>query len=328
MSERVFFGLLLALVAPVCTVVQSVLVALATALIPRSQLDFRGKRVFITGGSEGLGRSIALQLVEEGADVTISARRKEVLERVISDANRSHNPRRGRIFYQTADVTQPEAIAAAVAAATARFGPIDVVIPCAGKGLMGYIKNHSMEMHRKAMDLNYFGTLNTIHAILPSMLKRSQGILCFVTTGAAMTSYFGLSAYSPSKYAIRGLADCLRNELGSSGISVHIAFPGVMDTPGYAEELLTTPQETRAIEASETLYHPDVVARAILKDLKRGEYNLYGGDLGIQLLGVLAGGMAPRSNSALDMLLFPIAVIVSPFVRGNWTKHALGHNKA
>ncbi|CAK4647368.1 unnamed protein product [Aphanomyces euteiches] len=313
MSERVFFGLLLALVAPVCTVVQSVLVALATALIPRSQLDFRGKHVFITGGSEGLGRSIALQLVEEGADVTISARRKEVLERVISDANRSHNPRRGRIFYQTADVTQPEAIAAAVAAATARFGPIDVVIPCAGKGLMGYIKNHSMEMHRKAMDLNYFGTLNTIHAILPSMLKRSQGILCFVTT-ANMQSVV--------------LADCLRNELGSSGISVHIAFPGVMDTPGYAEELLTTPQETWAIEASETLYHPDVVARTILKDLKRGEYNLYGGDLGIQLLGVLAGGMAPRSNSALDMLLFPIAVIVSPFVRGNWTKQALGHNKA
>ncbi|KAH9126615.1 hypothetical protein LEN26_002517 [Aphanomyces euteiches] len=297
MSERVFFGLLLALVAPVCTVVQSVLVALATALIPRSQLDFRGKHVFITGGSEGLGRSIALQLVEEGADVTISARRKEVLERVISDANRSHNPRRGRIFYQTADVTQPEAIAAAVAAATARFGPIDVVIPCAGKGLMGYIKNHSMEMHRKAMDLNYFATLASL-----------------LTHRANMQSVV--------------LADCLRNELGSSGISVHIAFPGVMDTPGYAEELLTTPQETWAIEASETLYHPDVVARTILKDLKRGEYNLYGGDLGIQLLGVLAGGMAPRSNSALDMLLFPIAVIVSPFVRGNWTKQALGHNKA
>ncbi|KAG9408075.1 3-dehydrosphinganine reductase [Aphanomyces cochlioides] len=98
---------------------------------------------------------------------------------------------------------------------------------------MGCIKNHSMEVHRKAMDLNYFGTLNTIHAILPSMLKRSQGILCFVTTGAAMTSYIGLSTYSPSKYAIRGLADCLRNELISSGISVHIAFPGVMDTLGY-----------------------------------------------------------------------------------------------
>ncbi|CAK4707209.1 unnamed protein product [Aphanomyces euteiches] len=312
MSERVFFGLLLALVAPVCTVVQSVLVALATALIPRSQLDFRGKHVFITGGSEGLGRSIALQLVEEGADVTISARRKEVLERVISDANRSHNPRRGRIFYQTADVTQPEAIAAAVAAATARFGPIDVVIPCAGKGLMGYIKNHSMEMHRKAMDLNYFGTLNTIHAILPSMLKRSQGILCFVTTGAAMTSYIGLSAYSSSKYAIRGVGRLLAQRTGFK----------------WYFQLLTTPQETWAIEASETLYHPDVVARTILKDLKRGEYNLYGGDLGIQLLGVLAGGMAPRSNSALDMLLFPIAVIVSPFVRGNWTKQALGHNKA
>ncbi|KAF0700253.1 Aste57867_9208 [Aphanomyces stellatus] len=299
-----------------------ILIAIITALTGSKQVDYRGKHVFVTGGSEGLGRALAHQLVEAGADVTIVARRPEVLQRVVDEVNQKSSPSRGRIFTQTADVTNEEAIRKAVADAQATVGPIDILIPCAGKSLMGYMKDHTAEVHQKAMGLNYFGTLNTVNAILPSMLQRKEGRICFITTGAALTSYIGYSAYSPTKYAVRGLADCLRNELSSSGISIHIAYPNGMDTPGYAEEQLTKPAECKAIEVAEKLYKPDDVASSILSDMKNGVYSMYCGDFGIGLLGMMTAGMSPRKNPALDILMFPIGILAAFFVRSDWEKHS------
>ncbi|RHY88360.1 hypothetical protein DYB35_008979 [Aphanomyces astaci] len=325
MSDTTYFVLFLILAVPLGA---TILLAIVTALLPGRQLNYRGKHVLVTGGSEGLGRVIALQLVAAGADVTIVARRAEVLQKVVDEASMSNSPSHGRIFFQTADVTNADAIAKAVAQAVATVGPVDILIPCAGKATMGYSHKHTVEDHRRAMDLNFFGTLNTVNAVLPTMRQRQQGRICFVTTGCAMTSYVGYSAYSPSKYAVRGLADSLRNELSSSGISIHIAFPGGMDTPGYAEEQRTKPAECKAIEASDTLYKPEVVAKSILSDLKQGVYNIYCGDFGINLLGVLGAGMSPRKNPALDVLVFPIASIAAWFVRGDWDKHVkVGHDK-
>ncbi|ETW07798.1 hypothetical protein H310_02227 [Aphanomyces invadans] len=317
MPETPYFPAFLVLAVPLAA---TVTLAIITALLPRRQFNFRGKHVLVTGGSEGLGRAIAHQLVAAGADVTIVARRAEVLQKVVDEVATSNSPSHGRIFFQTADVTREEAIERAVAQAQAQVGPIDLLIPCAGKALMGYSAKNTIGIHRKAMDLNFFGTLNTVNAVLPTMRQRQQGKICFVTTGCAMTSYIGYSAYSPSKYAVRGLADCLRNELSASGISIHIAFPGGMDTPGFAEEQLSKPAECKSIEASDTLYKPEAVAKSILKDVKNGTYNIYCGDFGINLLGVLGAGMSPRKNPALDVLLFPIASIAAWFVRGDWDK--------
>ncbi|CAK4077853.1 unnamed protein product [Aphanomyces euteiches] len=324
MVHVVFEVLFLVLAVPLAG---TILVAALTPIFSRRKINFSGKHVFITGGSEGLGRAIALQLVEAGADVTIVARRAEVLQTVVDEATKSSSSSHGRIFFQTADVTKPDAIQKAVDDAQAAVGPIHILIPCAGKALTGYMKDHTIEVHRRAMDLNYFGTLNTVNAVLPTLRQRQQGTICFVTSGAAMTSYVGYSAYSPSKYAVRGLADCLRNELTGTGVSVHIAFPGGMDTPGYADEMRAKPEECKAIEASDTLYKPEAVAKSILKDLSTGAYNIYCGDIGINLLGILGAGMSPRKNPALDVLLFPIAVIAGFFVRGDWAKHVENGNK-
>ncbi|KAF0700254.1 Aste57867_9209 [Aphanomyces stellatus] len=325
MSESLCWTISLAFAVPFGL---TLLAATVNALLPSKQVNFRGKHVFIPGGSEGLGRAIALQLVEAGADVTIVARREEVLQRVVDEVNSNRQPNHGRIFFQTADVTKPDTVENAVKIAQDTVGPIDILIHCAGKALMGYATKHTIDVHRKAMDLNYFGTLNTVNAVLPTMTERHQGRIVLVTSGAAMTSYIGYAAYSPSKYAVRGLADCLRNELGSSGISIHIAYPGQMDTPGFAEEQLIKPAECKAIEASDTLYKPEAVAKSILKDVKNGAYNIYCGDLGVNMLGILAAGLSPRQNPALDTLLFPIAVIVAWFVRGDWAKAVEeGHKK-
>ncbi|RHY91648.1 hypothetical protein DYB35_003287, partial [Aphanomyces astaci] len=302
--------------------------AIVTALLPGRQLNYRGKHVLVTGGSEGLGRAIALQLVAAGADVTIVGRRADALQRVVDEANTSNSPTRGRIFTQTADVTSPQAIKCAVGQAQASVGPIDILLPNAGKSIVGYMVEHPIQSFRDSMELNYFGTLNTVNAVLPTMVQRQEGCICFITSAAALASYVGFSAYSPTKYAVRGLADCLRNELSSSGISIHVAYPGSMDTPGFELEQLTKPTECKAIEASETLYKPEAVASSILKDLKHGVHNMYCGDIGISLLGVLSASMSPRCNPALDVLLFPVGVVATKKSKPRPTADELSSNDA
>ncbi|RHY27734.1 hypothetical protein DYB32_006565 [Aphanomyces invadans] len=279
----------------------TVALTIISAVPPRRPLDFRGKHVLVTGGSEGLGRAIALQLVASGADVTIVARRAEVLQRVVDEVATLNSPNHGQIFYQVADVTDVDAIESAIARAQEVVGPIDILFPNAGKSLVGYVKENPIEIFRETMELNFFGTINTVNAVLPSMLECRKGCICFITSAAALTSYIGLSAYSPTKYAVRGYADCLRNELSSSGISIHIAFPGSMDTAGFESENLTKPAECKALEATEKLFQPEEVATSILKDLKNGVYNMYCGDFGIALLGALTKADGTNNGGGLTI---------------------------
>ncbi|EQC39555.1 hypothetical protein SDRG_02991 [Saprolegnia diclina VS20] len=318
-DTTVFLVLFLVFAAPFALYV---LVALVLALLPPTKLhpSYAGKHVLITGGSQGLGRALALRLVDAGADVTIVARSVDKLQAVVDEAQKSATPGRGRIAYQSADTRDAASVQSAVVQAETVFGPIEILFPVAGKAVTAKFDEISLDEHKAALDLNYFGTLNTVDAVLPGMRERARGSIVFITSGAALATYVGYAAYSPSKYAVRGLAECLHNELVGSGISVHIAFPGQMDTPGYAAEMLTKPTECKAIEANDTLYTPEAVAKSILRDLQNGEYSMYCGDLGIRLLGVATSGLMPRTNWALDVLLFPLMVLIAWFVRNDWAK--------
>ncbi|OQR93027.1 3-ketodihydrosphingosine reductase [Achlya hypogyna] len=320
-DETVFLVLFVVFAAPFAFYVVA---ALVLALMPKAKLhpSYAGKHVFITGGSQGLGRGLALQLVAAGANVTIVSRSSAKLQSVINDAEKSATPGRGRIAFESADTCDAEAIRDAVSSAEANFGPIDILFAVAGKATTGTVDTVSLNSHKAAMDLNYFGTLHAIHAVLPGMTSRNSGSLVLVASGAALSSYVGYAAYSPSKYAIRGLAECLRNELQPRNITVHIAYPGQMDTPGFVEEELTKPAACKAIEADDVKHTPEAVAKSILRDLSNGEYSMYCGDLGISVLGAVTAGMSPRSNWALDILLFPIGVLVVWIVRNDWAKKA------
>ncbi|KAF0694488.1 Aste57867_14656 [Aphanomyces stellatus] len=319
-SSAVGLVLFLVLAVPVAVLV---IAAAATAwIVPlfRKRMDFREKHVFITGGSQGLGKELALQWVDQGANVTIVARHADTLQAVVELVDKSPSSSKGKMAFAVADVTDPASLAAAVDASP--FGAIDILVCNAGSSSPGYMMKTDASVHRALMDLNYFGALNTVHAVLPTMLARQRGTILFIASAAALTSYIGYSAYSPTKYAMRGLADCLRSELAACGIAVHIAFPGSIDTPLFAAEALTKPKECVAIEASEVVYQARDIAASILSDLQHGVYAMTCIDFGIRLLGVMGGGMAPRANPALDILLFPVALVVAWVVRGQWDRHA------
>jgi 3-dehydrosphinganine reductase len=176
----------------------------------------------------------------------------------------------------------------------------------------GRFLEQDIAVHTRTMDLNYFGALRCARAALPGMVRRRSGSIVFVSSAAGVCGFAGFASYSPSKWALRGLADCLRNELLGLGVSVHVAYPPDTDTPGYARESTTKPPECHAASraAGDTLYSADAVAARMLRGLERGHYHLGSPDLGQNLLVAAMAGLSPHPLPAiLEFLIAPIIAI-------------------
>jgi len=211
--------------------------------------------------------------------------------------------------------------------AVGELGEVDICLPCAGSASTGYLLNMpTADKFRKSMELNYIGTVNTVNAVVGSMVARKAGDIVVVSSGLSWTAYMGYCSYVPTKFALRGFSDVLRSELSPHKVRVHHAAPPTMDTPGYRLENLTKPAECQAIEKGEPVYQADVCARAIVDSLRKGEYNIACGDFGINLLSRASTGIAPRNNVVLDILLAPILVLVSQIYLLMWD-HEIGHAK-
>ena len=301
-----------------------------------------GKHYLITGGSQGLGRSMALQLAWGGAKVTIAARGKEAAEETARLAalgpegtSKKGAKERQRLLSKIpaikialGDVTDADAVKNIVEQAVSTYGPIDCLIPCAGSALTGTFFERSLPEYKKSMNLNYFGSLNVVYEVLPAMLERGSGAICIVSSALALTSYEGYAAYAPTKYALRGLADTLRNETSGSGVTVHIAYPPGMDTPGFEVEEKSKPAACRAIEKDDTVYKPEYVANAVLTSLSYGDYNIYCGAGDVGVLGTAANGMSPRVNPVLDFFVLPWLVLIAWVVRSGWDKTSQKHRQS
>jgi 3-dehydrosphinganine reductase len=124
------------------------------------------------------------------------------------------------------------------------------------------------------MRVNYFGTLYTIRAALPAMRHRGRGRIVLVSSAAGLIGVFGYTAYSPSKFALRGLAESLRGEVGRDGVRISILYAPDTDTPALAEENLIKPIETKRISSFAKLLQPDEVAQALETGLLRGHFSV------------------------------------------------------
>lgn len=230
--------------------------------------SFQGRLALITGGSSGLGLALANSLAEQGANVWLIARRKDVLESAYKGLPAAESQQHGRI---SADVSSWDQVQSALAKVIKEAGVPDLLINCAGAAHPGYVQEIPVEVFHQMMDLDYFGTINMVKAILPGMLERGSGHIVNISSGGGFLAPFGYAAYSPAKYAVRGFSDILRLELKPLGIRVSVAFPPDMDTPGMVTENKTKPFET--LEAfSSKLVSPEPVAKSILNSIKRGQY--------------------------------------------------------
>lgn len=226
---------------------------------------YSGKLVFITGGSEGIGRSIALELVSLGARVIITSRSTEKLAAVVKDSG-------GKIHSRAFDLTDFTATETALKTLVDVFGIPDYLINCAGYARPGYIEDLSLEHYQRMMNLNYFGQVHAIKALLPFFIKKKMGTIVNVSSIAGFIGLFGYTGYCASKYAVIGFSEALRRELAIYNIRVSVLCPPNTRTPGLDEENKYKPPEVLATEEKIKVQDPIEVTRSFLKQLPRNPF--------------------------------------------------------
>lgn len=251
-----------------------------------------GSHVLITGGSSGIGLATAVLAARGGARVSLVARD----ERRLADAAARVGP--GTVT-AAADVTDPAAVTAAIAAATGEHGPVDVLVTSAGTSHPGYFTELDDGVFRAQMDVDYFGTLHAVRAVVPTMTARGRGHLVLVSSTAGLVGVFGYTAYAPAKYAVRGLAETLRPELAPVGITVSCVYPPDTLTPGFEAENALKPPETAAISEAIKPRDAEHVARAVVKGIEKDRLVITA-DVQTAALTRAAGLLGPYVRTTMD----------------------------
>jgi len=236
-------------------------------------MNLRDQHVCITGGSSGIGLALAHQVAAAGARVSLIARDPSKLTAAKAELEARH-PQAPRVVTASADVAKESEILAALTTAEAAHGPIELLITSAGVARPGYFEEVPVAVFERTMAVNYFGTLYPLKAIVPAMRRRRHGAVVLISSGAGLYGFFGYTPYSPSKFALRGLAEALRAELKDTGVHVAIVYPPDTDTPQLVEESLTKPIETKAITAGGGLWTAEAVARVTLEGVARGRFSI------------------------------------------------------
>ena len=214
--------------------------------------DLAGRKVVIVGGGTGMGRATAESLAAAGAEVLIGGRRQAVLDEVAEGTS---------IKTRTIDVSNREDTNAFFAWAHEELGHIDVMMNAAGIN----IKNRSMaemspEQWDQVLAINATGAYNCLHATLPSMRERKEGLIINVTSVAGKRAIaLGGIAYSASKFAMTSLGTCVANEVAEDGIRITNVYPGEVNTP-LLEQRPTAVSE----EHKQRILQPEHVAAALV----------------------------------------------------------------
>ncbi|MFF3856732.1 SDR family NAD(P)-dependent oxidoreductase [Micromonospora sp. NPDC002575] len=183
---------------------------------------------FITGGTPGgFGLAYAEAALERGDQVVVTARRPSELREWAATYG-------DRVQVLPLDVTDAEQVRAAVDAAEERFGGIDVLVNNAGRGWFGSVEGSPDETVRRAFDLNLFGVVDVIRAVLPGMRARGDGWIVNMSSVAGLVGAQGFGYYSAAKFALEGLSETLRQEVEPFGVRVLVVEPGAFRTRAYA----------------------------------------------------------------------------------------------
>jgi NAD(P)-dependent dehydrogenase (short-subunit alcohol dehydrogenase family) len=215
---------------------------------------------FITGLSSGLGRALAIAALDSGDFVSGTVRG--------DDAQRQFNALHPTNATATiADVTDHDAIAAAVASADSRRGGIDIVVNNAGYSFLGTLEEADWPALRAQYETNLFGPIAVIKAALPGMRSRRKGLIINVSSSAAYSTGGGVGFYAGTKMALDGISKALAHELAPFGIKVMVVVPGAFRTALGAHR--QAPAETIADYTEQNAMRRDYLAK--LSGQQRGD---------------------------------------------------------
>ena len=236
------------------------------------------KTIIITGGSSGLGKALAERLIKRGANLALVARDMKKLKSVQADIMKM-SQKNSRVEVYPCDVSDPEAVDKTVKAIAESFGPPDTLINCAGILRESHFEKESIEAFREVMNINFFGTLHFIKAVLPFFKQKGQGRIVNICSMAGLTGVFGYSAYSASKFAIAGLSSAIRGELKPQNIIVQVVYPPEFDSPMVDEINTYRSYENEMVAHLIPTLKLDVVADAVIEGMEKGRPEIIPGRL-------------------------------------------------
>jgi short-subunit dehydrogenase len=243
------------------------------------KIDLKDKVVWITGASSGIGASLAIQLNTLGAKVIASARRAEKL---IELKNNCPNPQ--NMMTLQLDITDSISIENAIVKVK-QLERLDVVIHNAGIAQKGLVIENEMEVDRKIMETNYFGTVAFTKSIMPIYMKQGYGCFAIVSSFAGVMGIPGRSAYAASKHALHGFFESLKAENISCKLNISFILPGFINTEITAKGLCGDGKPYGSVETSHRLgMSASQCANGIVKGLMKAKKRIVIGKIEVFLL--------------------------------------------
>jgi NAD(P)-dependent dehydrogenase (short-subunit alcohol dehydrogenase family) len=214
-------------------------------------LQLKDKVTLITGPAKGMGAAITLAFAREGAKLVLAGRDTAAIEPVAAEARALGV----EAIVVPCDLTKSEQTEALAAAALKAFGRIDVLVNVAGGsgpiGKTGW--ETTTDEFNEIVELNMTGCFNTIHAVLPSMIERRSGKVVNVGGTFGLRGRAGRTAYSASKWGLRGITKSFALEAGPYNINVNNVAPGMVDGPRFREKVCANMAQKLGITLEEAM---------------------------------------------------------------------------
>ena len=226
--------------------------------------------VYITGGSSGIGFSLAKRYAQAGDNIVLIARQQSKLDSAVRQCKSCAADARQTIAGVSVDLSNTDKLQTSIACASKDYGEPDILILCAGiAGNKTFLQMGSEEFDT-IMAINFAASREMARCILPGMLVKGRGKIVFMSSMSGLMGVYGYSGYCASKYAITGFVHALQQELYGTGVSAMIVCPSEVATPMISSEADTVLPQTRLLKDMVGTLSPDRAAEIIVKGINQG----------------------------------------------------------
>jgi short-subunit dehydrogenase len=237
----------------------------------------RGAAAAVTGAASGIGRALALELAARGSDLALADRDEAGLREVAAEIAKTHAR---KVTVHRVDVAEPSQIEAFAQEATASHPGLNIVINNAGVALLGQFSEIDLSQMEWLININFWGVVRVTHAFLPHLQRQRQAHIVNLSSIFGIIAPPGQTAYSASKFAVRGFSESLRHELqmAASPVRLSVVHPGGVNTNivrncRMGVSLTDNKIRSDAIERFENVARttPEAAARRIIDGIENNE---------------------------------------------------------
>jgi short-subunit dehydrogenase len=234
-------------------------------------MEIQGKVFVVTGGGNGIGRELALQILKKGGRVAAV----DISERGLQETAELAGEYKTKISTHVVNITDRAAVSALPEKVLAAQGVVDGLINCAGiiqKFVL--VKDLAIEEIERVMNINFYGTVYMTRAFLPQLLSRAEASLVNVSSMGGFLPVPGQTIYGASKAAVKLFTEGLYSELLDSPVRVTVVFPGAIGTNIAANSGVSMPGGETAASTKIKMTAPPVAAGKILEGIEKGSYRV------------------------------------------------------